>query len=148
MAEDAAVELEAGRQPQAVVGTTQVDMARSLAPYLIVYDEAGRPLASSVQLDGQTPSIPEGVFSYVRQSGEDRLSWQPRPGVRSAAVVTGFGGSHPGFVLAGRSLLEVEKREAQLTQEVIGAWVVAMAGSLVACALALALSDRLLYSGE
>jgi hypothetical protein len=91
--------------------------------------------------------MPEGVFSYVRQSGEDRLSWQPQPGVRSATIVTSYGGGHPGFVLAGRSLLEVEKREAQLTQEVVVSWIIALAGSLVAWAVALGLSDRLLRRG-
>jgi hypothetical protein len=142
MAEDAAAQLEAGQQPQAVVGAGKVDMARSLAPFLIVYDEAGRPVASSAQLNGQTPSIPAGVFSSVRQSGEDRLSWQPEQGVRSASVVTQYGGSHPGFVLAGRSLREVEKREAQLTQEVTAAWIVALVGSLLAIALAVSVGDR------
>lgn len=144
MAQDAAAQLEAGQQPQAVVGAGKVDMAHSLAPYLIVYDQAGNPIASGVQLDGQTPTLPQGVFASVTQSGEDRLSWQPQPGVRSAAVVTRFGGSHPGFVLAGRSLLEVEKRESQLTQEVVSAWIVATAGSLAAWALALGLAGRLL----
>jgi hypothetical protein len=148
MAEDAAAQLEEGRQPQAVVGESKVDMARSLAPFLIVYDDTGRPVASSAQLDGQTPSIPEGVFETVRQSGEDRISWQPRPGVRSATVITHFGGSHPGFVLAGRSLLEVEKRESQLTQMVAGAWIVALAGSLVLSVLAVAGGDRMLRRSE
>ena len=147
MAEDAAARLEGGGQPQAVVGAGKVDIARSLAPFLIVYDDAGRPTASSAELDGQTPSIPEGVFASVRQSGEDRISWQPRPGVRSATVIIRFGGSRPGFVLAGRSLREVEKREAQLTQMVAGAWIVALAGSLVLSLLAVAGADRILRRG-
>src|SRR4051812_19741980 len=57
MAEDAAAALEAGAQPQAVVGTGKVDMARSLAPFLIVYDDQGQPLAASVQLNGQIPTV-------------------------------------------------------------------------------------------
>ncbi len=32
------------------------------------------------------------------------------PGVRNAVVVVRYGGEHPGFVLAGRSLREVEQR--------------------------------------
>lgn len=148
MAEDAATQLEGGAQSQAVVGAGKVDMARSLAPFLIVYDDAGRVVASSVQLDGQTPSLPEGVFSAVRQSGEDRLTWQPQEGVRSATVVTHFGGAHSGFVLAGRSLREVEKRASQLTQVVGLAWIAALVGSLVAWVLAIAIRDRLGARGQ
>jgi hypothetical protein len=148
MAEDAAAQIEAGQQPGTVVGSSTVDMARSLAPYLIVYDEAGHVQAASVQLNGQVPSIPAGVLAAARQSGENRLSWQPQEGVRSAAVVTYFGGSHPGFVLAGRSLREVEDRESQLTQMVGLAWVVGLVGSFVLWLAALWLNDRLVrYSG-
>lgn len=147
MAEDAALQLEAGKTVQVVVGDTgdtKVDMARSLAPFLIVYSDSGQPLAASVQLNGQTPALPQGVFESVRQMGEDRLTWQPQPGVRSATVVTHFGGSHPGFVLAGRSLREVELRESQLTQEVSLAWVAAMAGSLAVWVLVLWVVGRFL----
>lgn len=144
MAEDAALQLEAGKTAQVVVGDTKVDMARSLASFLIVYSDSGQPLAASVQLNGQTPALPQGVFESVRQMGEDRLTWQPQPGVRSATVVTHFGGSHPGFVLAGRSLREVELRESQLTQEVSLAWVAAMAGSLAVWVLVLWVVGRFL----
>jgi hypothetical protein len=142
--EDAAAQLEAGQQPGTVVGSSTVDMAHSLATYLIVYDEAGHVLASSVQLNGNVPSIPPGVLTAARQSGENRLTWQPQEGVRSAAVVTYFEGSHPGFVLAGRSLREVENRVYQLTQIVGLAWVVALAGSFALWLAGLWLNDRLI----
>src|SRR3954451_18288424 len=86
MAEDAAQQLQAGAQPQALIGTesAKVEMSRSLAPFLIVYDASGKPMACSAQLFGSTPELPAGVFAYVRQSGEDRLTWQPAEGVRIA----------------------------------------------------------------
>lgn len=111
MAEDAASQLASGQQVQTVVSAQKVDIATSLAPYIIVFDNTGKPVASSAQLNGQTPTIPSGVFDYVRQNGEDRITWQPQPGVRSAIVVTQFKGANPGFVVAGRSLREVENRE-------------------------------------
>jgi len=111
MAEDAAAQLASGQQAQTVVPAQKVDIATSLAPYLIIFDDTGKPIASSAQLNGQTPTIPSGVFDYVRQMGEDRITWQPQPGVRSAIVVTQFKGAHSGFVVAGRSLREVEIRE-------------------------------------
>jgi sensor histidine kinase regulating citrate/malate metabolism len=119
MAEDTAARLANGQQVQNVVPAEKVDIAKSLAPYIIVFDTSGKPIASSAQLDGQTPTIPSGVFDYVRQNGEDRLTWQPQPGVRSAVVVTQFQGPNSGFVLAGRSLREVEKREDDIMQIVL-----------------------------
>src|SRR5438445_588354 len=47
MAEDAAAQLQGGAQAQAVVGAGKVDISRSLAPFLIVYDATGQQLASS-----------------------------------------------------------------------------------------------------
>jgi len=135
MAEDAAAALAGGGAPRSLLPAGQVDVARSLAPYLIVFDEAGEPLASSATLDGQVPRLPPGVFDYTRVHTEDRITYQPRPGVRSAIVVVRFGGERPGFVLAGRSLREVEKREDQLTAMVALAWVAALAASLVATVL-------------
>jgi hypothetical protein len=143
MAEDAAMQSQDGAQAQTVVGTGKVDMARSLTPFLIVYDATGQLLASSAQLNGAVPALPPGVLDSARASGEDRLTWQPQEGVRVAAVVTPFGGSRPGFVLAGRSLREVEERESRLTQLVGIALIVGIIGSFVLWMAVLWLSDRL-----
>src|SRR5258708_37142481 len=116
MAEDIAAKLADGQAIQNVVPSDKIDIAKSLAPYIIVFDATGKPIASSAQLDGQTPTIPPGVPDYVRQNGEDRITWQPQPGVRSAIVVTQFKGSNSGFVLVGRSLREVENREDNILQ--------------------------------
>ena len=114
MAGDLAARLEQGVAPTEAVGKgTQVDMARSLAPFLIVYDEQGHAIASQAILNGNIPTLPSGVFNNVRQRGEERLSWQPvrgPGGVRIAAVVQRVNGAHPGFVLAGRNMREVEAR--------------------------------------
>jgi hypothetical protein len=126
LAEDAASKLAGGQPLQIVVPNEKVDIASSLAPYLIVFDANGNPIAASGQLDGQAPSIPNGIFNYVKQNGEDRLTWQPRPGVRSAIVVTQFKGTTTsGFVLAGRSLREVEIRESNIEQ-VLGLGCIAL----------------------
>jgi hypothetical protein len=143
MAEDAAVQLQEGAQPQSVVGTSKIEMSRSLAPFMIVYDASGQVTASSAQLFGSTPDLPPGVFDSVRTGGEDRLTWQPQEGVRVAAAVTQFGGTSPGFVLAGRSLREVESREDRLTLMVGLAWLATLVGTFAAWLLALWLSDKL-----
>jgi hypothetical protein len=114
LAEDAATALDNGGTIQSVVPAREVDIATSLAPYIIVFNTNGKPVASSAQLNGQVPTIPPGVFDFVRQNGEDKITWQPQPGVRSAIVVVQFHGPTGGFVLAGRSLREVEQREDNL----------------------------------
>jgi hypothetical protein len=139
MAEDAAAAIDAGRLPSDVAPSPKVDISRSLAPFIITFDDAGHPLAASVMLDEQVPASPGGVFDYVRQNGEDRFTWQPKPGVRSAAVVTRFNrtvnGTSGGFVLVGRSLREVENREDDLRTIVVLSWAIAMGGSFLAVAV-------------
>jgi hypothetical protein len=131
MAEDAAEALARGGTVASVLPADQVDLARSLAPFVIVLDDAGAPLASSGQLHGQIPAVPAGVFEYVRRHGEDRITWQPEPGVRIATVVVGHTGTKPGFVLAGRSLRETEKRENLVEMLAGTAWIITLFGSLV-----------------
>jgi len=135
MAEDAAAALAAGATPESVLPSSQVEFSTSLAPFMVIYSDKGEPLAWSGLLHGAAPLLPAGVFDYTRQKGEDRVSWQPESGVRIAAVVAAYSGAQPGFVLAGRSLREVEKRASQVKQMTGIAWLVALAGSLVVVAV-------------
>jgi hypothetical protein len=135
MAEDTARALSAGGLPASVLPSNQIDMAQSLAPVMVVFDARGEPLASSGLLHGRMPHLPPGVFDYVRLNGEDRVTWQPEIGVRMASVVVGYTGTNPGFVMAARSLREVEKREAQLGYQAGVAWVGITTMSLVLIAL-------------
>ena len=135
IAEDTAAKLTGGQQAQNIMPSEKVDIAKSLAPYIIVFDTTGKPVAASAQLDGQIPTIPPGVFDYVRQNGEDRITWQPQPGVRSAVVVTQFKGANSGFVLAGRSLREAEKREDDLMQIFLIGWIGMLLVTSVATAI-------------
>jgi hypothetical protein len=137
LAGDLVARLEQGVAPAEAVPAGQIDMARSLAPFVIVYDDRGQPLASQAQLNGKTPAPPTGVFNFARLHGEERVSWQPVlgsvPGVRIAAVVQRVkhpDGSAAGFVLAGRSLVQVEEREAQVSHMAGVAWI-AMLGLIV-----------------
>lgn len=120
MAEDAAAQLDAGASPTAVLPDQHIDMAQSLAPFVIIFDRQGQPLASSASLYGQTPLPPRGVLTSIPSSGRNEVTWQPAPGVRSAAIVVAY--TH-GHVLAGRSLRVVEERESALSNWVILAWV-------------------------
>jgi hypothetical protein len=109
MAEDAALALASHQAVEAVLPAGKVDIAKSQAPYLIIFDAQGAPVASNGLLHNAIPSLPKGVFDYTRLKGEDRISWQPERGVRSAAGIVPISGGAGGFVLAGRSLREAEK---------------------------------------
>jgi hypothetical protein len=97
-------------------------MATSLAPFVIVYDDNLRPVASSAHLNGSIPTPPRGVFDFVRSNNQERVTWQPRPGVRIASVVTR---SKNGLVLAGRNMREVEIRESQVFKLAATGWLFA-----------------------
>lgn len=118
-----------------------VDMARSLSPFFIVFNDAGEALGSNAQLEGQTPVPPSGIFDYVRQHGEERVTWQPRRGVRIAAVVVRVQGPQPGFVLAGRNMREVESRIADVKTMAGLTWL-GMLGLIAIGAIAFAIYAR------
>ena len=134
LARDAAASLAAGRAPETVVPRDAVDMGRSLAPFLIVFDANGRVLTASGRLRGQVPGVPKGVLDYVRDRGEDRITWQPIGGVRIASVVVSYSGSQTGYVLAGRSLEETESRVSKFGTLITLAWAATLAGLLVVVA--------------
>jgi hypothetical protein len=115
MAEDIASSLENGENAASVIPPNQVDLSSSLGTFVILFDDRGNQTASSGVLHGQSPQLPGGVLDYTRQHGEDRITWQPERGVRIAAVVARYSGAVSGFVLAGRSMREVEKRIDQIT---------------------------------
>jgi hypothetical protein len=131
MANDAAGALADGQSADALVPAAKVSVAESLSPFLIIYDGSGKELASSAVLEGQTPALPNGVLDSTKQLGENRISWQPRPGVRIATVIV----SYPnGYVLAGRNMREVEQREGQVSIFTGITWVLAMLGTLAVIA--------------
>jgi hypothetical protein len=130
MSEDAALAL-ANQQPlESLVPAGKVDIAQSLAPFIIIYDSNGQPVASNAMLHGSIPEVPSGIFEYTRQNGQDRVTFQPESGVRSATVITAVDGGKGGFVLAGRSLREVEKRVDLLGLHVGIGWAVTLAATL------------------
>jgi|SRR5579864_2437846 len=140
MARDAAARLASGQTPvDAIVPTTTVDVASSLAPFLTVLDARGSIVASSGRVHGAIRSVPPGVLDHVRQSGEEEVSWQPEPGVRIATAVVSYPG---GFALAGRSLIESELRTARLREFLTLAWLGVIGGLAVLVAATEALMRK------
>jgi len=124
MAEDTASRLDAGAKPSDLVAAAEtVDAAGSLATFTIVFDSAGRVLASDVTLDGGQPVPPLGVLSAAKPGSPNAVTWQPREGVRIASVTVAWSG---GTVLVGRSLARVEEQEWNAELIAGAAWLVAL----------------------
>ena len=137
IAEDAAREL-AGDTIPSTLKSSPVSIELSLAPYTILFDGRGAPIVGTGYLHGSLPTLPSGVFDIARTKGEIRFTWQPETGVRSAVVIRSFETNKkaPGFILAGRSLREIEKRETQLRNAVLLGWTGYLSLSfLLACFL-------------
>ncbi len=149
MAQDASSSLSSGTTPSNLVPNQQIDISKSLASYIIVYDVQGRIVASSANLHGNPPVVPNGIFDTTRQrGGELRFTWQPEEGVRQAVVLKSFSGKNSGFVLAGRSLLEIEKREDDVLLQVFLAWIVSLCGTFVAVWIVLSLLKTKYFQGK
>jgi hypothetical protein len=119
--------LASGSKAQDVIPAAHVDLRQSLEPFAILYDDHGVPVSSTGYLNQAIPAPPQGVFAYARTHGTDRLTWQPRPDVRIAAVVEHVSGPTPGFLLAGRSLRVVEQQEGSFWRMVFSAWFILVA---------------------
>lgn len=111
IARDMSESLKDNKTSAALMSGDTVDLTKSLAVFKAIFDEKGKALQCTGVLNGGIPSFPQGVFDFTRQHGEDVVTWQPQKGVRIALVVESVHANGIGFVAAGRSLLEVEKRE-------------------------------------
>jgi energy-converting hydrogenase Eha subunit C len=142
MAEDAVRALERGEAIEKVVPAGKVEIERSLAPFLMIYDDAGHLLAGSGSLHGAATAPPIGVFEHARSNGQNRVTWKPEAGNRLAAVILPTTAKPAAYVLAARSLREIQNR-ADYTQNVA-------AGALVAtfCVILLAVGVDLLSKNQ
>lgn len=135
LARDVAARLVDGADPKQVVGG-RTDIAASLAPWVMLYDDAGKPSHGGAQLEGTATAPPPGVFQYTRRNGEDRVTWQPRPDVRIATIVEYWRNDKAaGFVVAGRNMRETEGRIEQLGIIVLAAWFATLLGTFAAALL-------------
>jgi hypothetical protein len=100
-----------------------VDLATSLAPFFVVYDRSGVPVSGTGYLDGRLARIPAGVVRTALAEGMDRVTWQPRPGLRFATVAQKDGDR---VVVAGQSLKPVEDRIDRLGLMLVVGWIAAV----------------------
>jgi hypothetical protein len=119
--------LEQFRSIQNIFPGDSVDLAADPGIFSVLYDGQRKVIRSSATLHGNDPDLPKGIFDYVNDYGQDRVTWQPEPGVRMAMVVTKINAPGVSYVAAGRSLKETETREANLLSIAFIAWVICLA---------------------
>jgi len=126
IARDAADRLQHNR-PVIPFTSDTVDISKSLAIFTAYYNAHQQPVSSTGYMDGAIPKLPEGVLNYAKKHGEDWITWQPRKDVRLAAIVKYVSSPSVSYVVAGRSLQEVEIREGNLSKMTMIAWILCFA---------------------
>ena len=128
IAEDASEAFTAGQPvPTMDQAGSQIDIAKSLSTFIIIYNATGTAVFSTGLLNNAVPAPPNGIFDWVKAHGQDRVTWQPTKDVRIAAVLMPYSASgQSGTVLVGRSLREVEKRDNMLLLQVAIGWAILM----------------------
>ncbi len=124
IARDIANDLNTNHSTNQLFPKDTIDISKSLALFVVLYNKAGEPIQSNGLLDGNLPKLPTGTFVFTKKNHEDVISWQPGRGVRMAMVIESVQSPNVGFVAAGRSLLEVEKRISNLTKMVFIGWII------------------------
>jgi hypothetical protein len=131
IAHDTAAVIVQGNTPPEGLAPNSLDLTKSLAPYIVVFDDAGKPIYSTAQLNGKMPTLPKGVFDYTKKTNEDSITWQPQANIRQAVVIVHYSGPNPGFVLAGHSLTLYENTTQNLMYKLITGWAGALLITLV-----------------
>lgn len=125
IAEDLANLVQSGQNTDNLNLPDRIDITQSLATFVVVYDTDHTPVAGSGYLNANSPIPPAGTF----RDTENRFTWEPSNDVRIATVLVPIDKGNKGYVLAGRSLREVEIRENNLTITIVLAWFAAMVGT-------------------
>jgi hypothetical protein len=130
MAQRAANALSSGAAPSSVALGGPIDLATELSPFLTVHGPGGAVLSTTARLDGATPVVPRGVLAEARRHGIDRVTWQPRSGVREAVIALPWkSAAEQGVVVVGVSLRPAEDRQDQLLILALVGWLAAVLGS-------------------
>jgi hypothetical protein len=122
LASQVAAEIREG-QSTTLDAQPHVDLSRSLAAFVVVEDAQGNSTAGSGFLTGALVSLPTGVLANAARSGQQNVTWQPRPGLRFATVTLRVGDQ---FVSAGQSLKPSEDRDGTFRLLIGVGWLMAM----------------------
>ena len=127
--QDMARNFKDAKDAQNLVPQEKTNIGESLSTFGIVYNKDGGLLSSSAALDNQTPALPKGVIDYTKAHNQDIFTWQPKKGVRLAAVITK---GDAGFVLIGRNMKTVEDRVIKLSYIILAGWLTTLVATFLA----------------
>jgi len=137
IAEGVSEALNQGQDPQAFGSLNPTDISKSLSPFVIVLDQEGKIISGTAVLDGQAPIPPKELLEASKLTGERRVTWEPKSGVRIASVIKPYSFTQDdqnfsGFVLAGKSLREANARQQNLLQIAGLAWAIGLVVAWIA----------------
>ncbi len=117
---DTKLKLQSGTDAAKAVPSNTINISKSLTTFVMVYDSNKKLIASSGVMNGKKPSYPKGVLDYTNKNSMDKVTWQPKSGLRFATVAIK---TQNGFVVAGRSLQQTESLINQLGKLIFYAWI-------------------------
>lgn len=118
---------------QIISAAEQVDLGDSQALFVMIFDKDKKLVGTSATLNGQPISIPDEAFDRAKAGSDYRFTREPQQGSRFALVVKAVDDS--GYVVAGRSLAEMEKRATNLYQPLWIGWVLSVLAALFLASL-------------
>ena len=118
--------LEQGKSIDAFFAGDTIDLNTSLLPFTVLYNADGKPVRTTALLNKQPPQLPAGVLQTAALQKENRVTWQPQPGIKMATVIKRVNLPVTAYVMCGRSLYETEQRTSNLIRMISLAWVTCM----------------------
>lgn len=132
LAEDTARSISQGSNINPGAFSNKVDISKSLAAFIIIFDSKGNVIASNAIDNGKVPPFPKGALTYAHDHGENVVSWETSSGARSATVIVPFKNtSSSGYILVGRSLRGVEARVERLAKMTALGWLATMIATFI-----------------
>jgi len=149
-ANDIVEKLKTGMSPtQTIGGIVPIDMQKSLSPFVMILDGNCKYLSGTAMLNGTYPAPPLGALTFAKQQGENRITWQPERGVRTATVIIPYNVAMPdrtiqeGYVVAGRLMRETEQRERFLNMQIFAGIIITLIATFITMFLVHYIKHRL-----
>ncbi len=101
---------DGGSIPEGYFG--RMNVLKTSAPFVMIYDKKGVPIAGSGYLAGKIAELPAGVIKHAKPGKNHAVTWAPVKDKRFATVTVA---SDSYYVVAAQSLTNVESRMGHLT---------------------------------
>ena len=99
----------------------KVNVANNLSTFITVYDHEKNVIASSGELDGETPALEPQFLENTNQYVRNYFDWRPSQDVHLAGTTVAVGDD--GYVLVGRNMQEADRQGNRVTKAVVIGWI-------------------------